>query len=127
MGMDAKDGQDFFVSGLELFNAGRFFECHEAWEAVWKVSVSAEKIFLQGLIQVAAALVHVQRGNLRGAIALYRKARDKLASPPQRYRTLMIEEFRVALDDYFGAVANGTSPQPRAPVLAQRGFGFEQV
>ena len=111
--MDAEDGQDFFLSGLELFNAGRFFECHEAWEAIWKVSASSEKVFLQGLIQVAAALVHIQRGNRPGALALYRKARDKLASPPQRYRTLMIEEFCGALDDYFSAVEDGTSaPQP---------------
>jgi predicted metal-dependent hydrolase len=125
--MDARDGQDFFVSGLELFNAGGFFECHEAWEAVWKVSVSAEKLFLQGLIQVAAALVHVQRGNLRGAIALYRKARDKLASPPQKYSTLMIKEFRGALDDYFGAVEKGTSSEQPIPTLTRRRPGFEQI
>jgi predicted metal-dependent hydrolase len=125
--MDAKDSQDFFVSGLELFNAGRFFECHEAWEAVWKVSVSTEKIFLQGLIQVAAALVHIQRGNSRGAVALYRKAHDKLASPPHKYRALMIEDFRAALDDYFGAVESGTSAPQSIPALMQRPPGFEQV
>jgi predicted metal-dependent hydrolase len=125
--MDTSDGRDFFAVGLELFNARRFFECHEAWEVVWKASESGEKLFIQGLIQVAAALVHIQRGNLRGAVALYRKANDKLASPPPRYRALMIEEFRVALDDYFGAVENGTSAPQSIPALAQRGPGFEQI
>ena len=118
--MGAGNDQGFFAKGLELFNAGCFFECHEAWETVWRVSESREKIFIQGLIQVAAALVHIQRGNPRGALALYRKARDKLASPPPKYRALMMEEFRVAIDDYFGGVEDETkSPKP-IPFLMQR-------
>ncbi|MCM3875063.1 MAG: DUF309 domain-containing protein, partial [Thermoanaerobaculia bacterium] len=52
-----------FAKGLEEFRAGRFFEAHEEWELLWKDSTGDDKVFLQGLIQLAAACVHVGRGN----------------------------------------------------------------
>ena len=58
---------DFFENGIDLFNEGRFFECHEAWEEVWKRSDGEQKLFYQGLIQAAVAILHAQRGNLQGA------------------------------------------------------------
>lgn len=36
--------------------AGRYFEAHEELELAWKDAAGAEKILLQGLIQVAAGL-----------------------------------------------------------------------
>jgi uncharacterized protein len=47
---------DAFDRGARLFDAGEFFEAHEAWEQHWKVVTDAtERRFFQGLIQVAAA------------------------------------------------------------------------
>jgi predicted metal-dependent hydrolase len=47
---------DPFARGAGLFDAGSFFEAHEAWEERWKVATDpAERRFLQGLIQIAAA------------------------------------------------------------------------
>ena len=42
-----------FRSGIELFNQAEFFEAHEALEEVWRAAPAGEKMFLQGLIQVA--------------------------------------------------------------------------
>lgn len=45
-----------FWRGAELFDRGAYFEAHEAWEERWLVSKDpSERLFLQGLIQVAAA------------------------------------------------------------------------
>jgi hypothetical protein len=45
-----------FARGARLFDAGAFFEAHEVWEERWRVATEkAERDFLQGLIQVAAA------------------------------------------------------------------------
>ena len=38
-----------------------FGECHEALEGAWKQSIGDEKELIQGLILVAAALVHYQK------------------------------------------------------------------
>ena len=70
--------QDFYEEGIDLFNQGRFFECHEAWEEIWKRSDGELKLFYQGLIQAAVAILHAQRGNLEGARSLYDKASAKL-------------------------------------------------
>ena len=64
--------------GLELFNGRRFWHAHEAWEEIWLTSSGEEKTFLQGLIQLAAAYHHVQRGTYRGAIRLFDAAFAKL-------------------------------------------------
>lgn len=45
-----------YVRGALLFDRGDFFEAHEAWEDRWRVTGDdAERLLLQGLIQVAAA------------------------------------------------------------------------
>jgi predicted metal-dependent hydrolase len=64
--------------GVELFNAGRFWHAHEAWEEIWLRAVGDEKVFLQGLIQLAAAYHHVQRGTFRGGVRLFDAALRKL-------------------------------------------------
>jgi predicted metal-dependent hydrolase len=40
--------------GVALFDAGRFFEAHEAWEAAWLVEAGDVRRMLHGLIQIAA-------------------------------------------------------------------------
>ena len=66
------------LEGVSLFNAGQFWEAHEAWEARWLQSDGDEKRFLQGLIQLAAAYHHVQRGTLSGGLRLFASSREKL-------------------------------------------------
>jgi uncharacterized protein len=45
-----------YVRGARLFDAGAFFEAHEAWEERWRVEIDpGARRFLQGLIQIAAA------------------------------------------------------------------------
>ena len=67
-----------FIQGLVEFRAGRFFEAHEEWELLWKNSKGDDKLFLQGLIQLAAARVHIGRGNPAPATRLLALAKEKL-------------------------------------------------
>jgi predicted metal-dependent hydrolase len=68
-----------FEHGVELFNAGRFWHAHEAWEMVWQRHVEDERLFLQGLIQLAAAYHHLfVTQNHRGVLNNFEKARTKL-------------------------------------------------
>jgi predicted metal-dependent hydrolase len=81
------------LEGLRCFHSGAFFEAHEHWESVWLMTEEPEKTFLQGLIQVAAAFHHFQRGNCAGTISLLRSALRRLdgmrqllpASPSSRF------------------------------------------
>lgn len=100
MAMESKR-EDCFERGIELFNAGRFFECHEAWEEVWKKSSGAEKLFYQGMIQAAVAILHALRGNRAGAASVYAKARAKLDPMPAEYMGLALGEFRESMREFF--------------------------
>jgi len=103
----------FFEEGIDLFNEGKFFECHEAWEEVWKRSAGEEKLFYQGIIQAAVAILHAQRGNLTGAASLYSKASAKLDHLPSEHMGIALGELRDALKDFFAVALNsGTIPAP---------------
>jgi predicted metal-dependent hydrolase len=110
----------WFEEGLALFNTGRFFECHEAWERAWKHAGGDTKEFYQGLIQAAAAILHVQRGNRAGAASLYEKARRKLERFPDDYMGLALGDLR---RDLAAFVAAGLSPDashpPQPPAIAR--------
>lgn len=109
---------DFFEQGIDLFNEGRFFECHEAWEEIWKRSDGAAKDFYQGLIQAAVAILHAQRGNLEGARSLYEKASARLDPIPHEHMGLAVGELRIGLSRFIETAicANG-SPLPKPPRL----------
>ena len=43
-----------FREAIDLFNHQQFFECHEVLEDLWRpLPEGSEKLFLQGLIQIA--------------------------------------------------------------------------
>jgi len=63
--------QALLRKGLEEFNRGLFFQCHETLEGLWRGERGHRRDFYKGLIQVAAGLHHLlQRRNFRGAVRL---------------------------------------------------------
>ena len=73
--------EDFeeFEHGIELFNSGKFWHAHEAWEEVWRRHHEDERLFLQGIIQLAAAYhLLVTAGSFKGMLGNFEKARLKL-------------------------------------------------
>jgi len=64
---------------IKLFNEKKYWECHEALEDPWVENPSDKVRYIYWLvIQVAAMLVHYDKGNLTGMVGLYNKAMDKL-------------------------------------------------
>lgn len=102
---------DDFERGLLLFNAGRFFECHEVWEIAWKRSTGDEKTLLQALIQCAVVLLHLERRNLRGARSVWAKANARFATLPANVTNLDLEKFRAETEA--AIVAEGAVAVPR--------------
>jgi len=51
---------------------------------VWLAVQEPEKTFLQGLIQIAAAFYHLQRGNCAGTVSLLQSALRRLDRYPER-------------------------------------------
>jgi len=64
--------------GLALFNEERYWESHEALEAAWRKSNGSEKEVLQGIILLAAALVHLQKSEQDITLSVMKRAYGKL-------------------------------------------------
>ncbi len=86
--MEAKKKHQTFRRGIDCFNRRQFFECHEVLEEIWLEEPAREKPYYQGIIQVAAAFHHYQKGNLRGASSLMRAGAEKLRRYPPGHRGL---------------------------------------
>jgi predicted metal-dependent hydrolase len=118
---DTADTDDTFERGLALFNRGDFFTCHEVWEELWLRSTGAEKLFCQGLIQAAVAILHAERGNPRGAASTWRKARAKLEALPAIHMEIALGEFREALAEFFTHVLDRAGRElPPRPKIKRR-------
>jgi predicted metal-dependent hydrolase len=59
--------QNLFDSGLLFFNSGNYYQAHEDWEDLWRITEGPLRVFYQGLIQAAVGLHHLQHGNQLGA------------------------------------------------------------
>ncbi len=59
-------------------------------ESLWREEKGADKDFYQGLIQLAAAFVHVQNRNEHGANNLMNKAVVHLSKYPEQHHGLHI-------------------------------------
>lgn len=53
-------------AGIRLFNAGDYFEAHEAWEDHWGKGAPTERAATLGLIKAAVALHHLAARNGAG-------------------------------------------------------------
>jgi len=66
--------------GVDLFNHGYYWEAHEAWEGIWRRlgrrSEAGRQV--QGLIQLAVAMLKRELGQDRGARLLLADARERL-------------------------------------------------
>ena len=101
-----------FASGVELFNQGRYWEAHEAWERVWLASDGARRTFLQGLIQLAAVYYHLERENLKGASRLRDSALGRLDSLPESFGGIALDELREQVRN-LSTVSSGAFEPPR--------------
>ena len=104
-----------FQHGVELFNAGSFFDAHEVLEDVWRELQGREKDFLQAVIQAAVGLHHYSTGNITGARSLLARASRKLANYPGAYCGIELEELRRSLAEWEMSLAHGSAlpPLPR--------------
>ena len=63
---------------IEEYNEGYYFASHETLETLWMVTPWPERQLLQAIIQLAAAFVHLVRGEYPGVIKLLDASATKL-------------------------------------------------
>jgi predicted metal-dependent hydrolase len=114
--LDSPDAR--YLTGIELFNRGEFFEAHEVWEDLWHECGSAERRFYQSLIQAAVAAYHWSRGNAAGAQRLYHSGRKYMEPFRPVYRGLVVDEFWDAMAAHLaGALGNAMAAPIPPPTI----------
>ena len=81
-----------FWQGVEQFNTGQFYACHDTLEALWIEATEPEKTFYQGILQIAVALYHLGNRNWRGAMILLGEGSNRLRRYPSVYTGIDVDE-----------------------------------
>lgn len=103
-----------YLEGVAHFNAARYYAAHEIWEEVWLRSADDAKLFYHMLIQAAVALYHDERGNARGARALYERVCEKLQKMPPVFMSLDVLEFARQFHAFFAGFNDSEVESARA-------------
>jgi len=70
-----------FETGIEKFNSGEYYDCHDILEDVWFDIRGPSRKFYQGLIHLAVGFYHIlKRKNPNGAISQLTKGKEKLSA-----------------------------------------------
>lgn len=67
------------LQGVEEFNQGRYFDCHETLEDAWNDEAGVVRLLYQGILQVAVGYLHITRKNWRGAVKVLERGIPKCA------------------------------------------------
>lgn len=84
--------------GVALFDAGAYFEAHEAWEEHWGGGPKAERDLVKGLIKVAVAFHHLRHGNPGGCLGQIRDALPLLRENAHVWPELDVAAFAEEVD-----------------------------
>ena len=93
------DKKEAVALARQLFNNEKYWKTHEVLEAVWKITVGEERDLLNGIILVAAALVHYQKGELAICISIMKRALVKLDKSYGKYYDIDIESLKRRVTD----------------------------
>ncbi len=86
------------LKGLELFNAGEYFECHEELEHAWNADAGPGRDLYRGVLQVGVAYLQIERGNYNGAIKMLMRVKQWLDPLPNECRGINVQKLRSDAD-----------------------------
>jgi uncharacterized protein len=111
------EADEVFRRGVALFNGVRYWHAHEAWETLWRAAPDEERDFYQGLIQLAAGLLHLQRRNRRGARNKLSEGVAKLKPYQPAHRGIFVNELIGRAERIIEDLDAGVLPYLIPPVI----------
>jgi len=104
--------------GIDLFNSGRFWDAHEAWEEVWMPDRKGPDAgFYKGLIQIAAGCLHYGRHNRRGAVNKWRSGADYLRPYLPSNHGVRLGPLVATVDGFLAAMKPHEWPELSMPLI----------
>jgi predicted metal-dependent hydrolase len=108
-----------FAKAVERFNAADWYACHDGFEELWHETQGPMRPVLQGILQIAVAQLHLERGNRRGATVLMGEGLGRLAGCDDDAAGLSLESLRRSATAWLQALQSGDDPIHLAPPTLQ--------
>lgn len=70
--------------GLQEFNRGAYYECHETLEEAWMAETRPIRDLYRAILQISVAYYHILRGNYNGAQKMFLRAVQWFAPLPDQ-------------------------------------------
>jgi predicted metal-dependent hydrolase len=98
-----------YAGWFACFNRGDYFEAHDVLEDLWlRERGQPNDAFYKGLIQLAGAFVHLRKGRLRPADALFRLAATNLSHFPATHLRLDVARVLALIQNWRDALEAGS-------------------
>jgi predicted metal-dependent hydrolase len=111
--------------GIRLFNEGRYFQSHEAWEDFYQRAADSDKPFVEALIQLAAALrMRVDFGEVKGPVRAARQALIRLENYRPTYLGVKVNALMQTVDEWAQASEKDGAAAHEMPKISLQRFGW---
>ena len=113
--------------GIRLFNDRRFFACHEILEDFYQNTDAANRPFLEGLIQLAAAFrMFADFGEVKGAVRMICQALIRFENYQPAFLQVRVKDLCAAAEGWAKAAeASGAKPSASTiPKIQLQRFSF---
>jgi hypothetical protein len=122
-----------YLGFFDCFNQQHFYEAHEVLERLWLAERHGPNgPFYKGLIQLAGAFVHLQKGRAGPALALFKLARTNLRAFPRVHLGMEMHDVLALIETWTTKLTCSPSPTDLLsagavaalrPILPQGGDG----
>ncbi|MEB3232472.1 MAG: DUF309 domain-containing protein [Leptolyngbyaceae bacterium] len=117
-----------FWLGVEQFNQGEFYACHDTLEAIWMEAMEPDRTFYQGILQIAVGLYHLGNHNWHGCVTLLGEGIRRLQPYHPDYGAIaitpfvadtqaLLQELQHAGPEAVKVIAEGSQDEWRSPTL----------
>ena len=79
------------LKGIEEFNRGEFYECHEYLEEAWMQEPRRVRFLYQGILQVGVGCYHLRSGNYRGGLRTLDRGLARLRTMPSECQGISVQ------------------------------------
>jgi hypothetical protein len=86
------------LKGIELINAGQYWDAHEALEEAWLKETGTIRALYKGILQAGVMLLQIERKNLFGAVKMYKRSEVWLGPWPERARGIDVQRLKKDVD-----------------------------
>lgn len=102
-----------YLGYFDCFNRERFYEAHEVLEDLWLMDrAGPDGEFYKGLIQLAGAFVHLQKGRVEPCLALMRRAKTNLSRYPATHHQLDLTAVQRLIAEWERRLTQGAAGSP---------------